>query len=99
MRGARQRRPSENVNEHKDKRSFGLREDIKVSLELSFGIADLKRAQALRFTQGELKSVPPTRKNAGKMPAVQKRNAPTGSGRSFQQQYCTTTVKSPALFP
>src|SRR5216683_712912 len=36
--------------------------------------------------------VPPTRKNAGKMPAVQKRNAPTGSGRSDQQKYCTTTV-------
>jgi len=27
------------VNEHKDARSFGLREDIEVSLELSFGIA------------------------------------------------------------
>src|SRR6266851_3488572 len=39
MRGVRQRRPSEKVNEHKDTRSFGLREDIKVSLELSFGIA------------------------------------------------------------
>src|SRR6266852_6799364 len=39
MRGARQRRPSEKVNEHKDTRSFGLREDMKVSLELSFGIA------------------------------------------------------------
>src|SRR5260370_33944075 len=36
--------------------------------------------------------VPPTTKNAGKMPAVQKRNAPTRSGRSGQQKYCTTTV-------
>src|SRR6267378_1832047 len=39
VRGVRQRRPSEKVNEHKDTRSFGLREDIKVSLELGFGIA------------------------------------------------------------
>ncbi len=31
-------------------------------------------------------------RNAGKMPAVQNRNAPTGSGRSNQQKYCTTTV-------
>jgi len=32
------------VNEHKDTRSFAEREDIKVSLELSFGIlADGKR--------------------------------------------------------
>jgi len=38
-RGVQQRRPSEKVNEHKDARSFGLREDIEVSLELSFGIA------------------------------------------------------------
>src|SRR5712691_908803 len=43
MRGVRQRRPSEKVNEHKDTRSFGLREDIEVSLELSFGIACLLR--------------------------------------------------------
>ena len=34
----RQRRPSEKVNEHKDARSFDLSEDIKVSLELGFGI-------------------------------------------------------------
>jgi hypothetical protein len=29
----RQWRPSEKVNEHKDTRSFDLREDIKVSLD------------------------------------------------------------------
>src|SRR6266480_4428732 len=45
--GVRQRRPSENVNEHKDTRSFGLREDINVSSELSFGICLLRRADAL----------------------------------------------------
>ncbi len=31
-------------------------------------------------------------RNAGKMPAVQNRNAPTGSGRSIEREYCTTTV-------
>jgi hypothetical protein len=31
VRGVRQRWPSANVNEHKDTRSFGLREDIEVS--------------------------------------------------------------------
>jgi hypothetical protein len=55
VRGVRQRRPSGKANEHKDTRSFlcaaaerptGLREDINVSLELSFGIAEEKRAQA-----------------------------------------------------
>src|SRR5260370_19370203 len=37
-RGERHWRPSTKVNEHKDTRSFALRVDIKVSLELSFGI-------------------------------------------------------------
>jgi hypothetical protein len=41
----RQRRPSENVNEHKDTRSFDLREDIKVSLELSLGFAADRKAK------------------------------------------------------
>jgi hypothetical protein len=44
--GVRQRRPSEKVNEHRDTRSFAEREDMKVSLELSFGITGLKRTQA-----------------------------------------------------
>ena len=51
MRGVRQRRPSEKVNEHKDTRSFALREDIEVSLELNFGIAERK--------EHRLKPVPP----------------------------------------
>ncbi len=39
----RQRRPSAKVNEHKDTRSFDLREDMEVSLELSFGIWEQKQ--------------------------------------------------------
>jgi hypothetical protein len=51
VRGVRQRRPSENVNEHKDTRSFGLREDIEVSLELSFEIADEKEPAGMPALQ------------------------------------------------
>src|SRR5882762_1748676 len=63
----------QNVKEHKDTRSFVFREDIKVSLELSFGIADGKsRAEARRLQQRG--------RNAGKMPVVQNRNAPAEAG-------------------
>jgi hypothetical protein len=34
------------VNRQRDTRSFGLREDMVVSLELNFGNSDKKRAQA-----------------------------------------------------
>src|SRR6266481_5805860 len=92
VRGVRQRRPSENVKEHKDARSFlcvtakrstlraaaeqptALREDIEVSLELSFGICLLRRAG---LKPGVYNS---EARNAGKMPAVQNRNAPAGAG-------------------
>ncbi len=57
MRGVRQRRPSEKVNEHKDTRSFAVREDIEVSLELSFGIAGQK--------QDALKRAPTRKKSTG----------------------------------
>jgi hypothetical protein len=56
-RGVQQRRPSENVNEHKDTRSLALREGIKVSLELSFGIAEQKR--------DALKRAPTRKKSTG----------------------------------
>src|SRR6266849_344291 len=68
MRGVRQRRPSENVNEHKDTRSFGLREDLTVSLELSFGIAYREK---------------PADAFPGK-PAVQNRNASRGREAQYR---------------
>ncbi len=83
MRGVRHRRPSEKVNEHKDTRSFlraaaerptALREDIEVSLELSFGICLLRRAGLKPVVYNS------EARNAGKMPAVQNRNAPAGAG-------------------
>ncbi len=76
-RGERQRRPSENVNEHKDTRSLALRDAIKVSLELSFGICCTEKSrQGCRRYEHGLKT----------------RNAPTGSGRSSQRGYCTIAV-------
>lgn len=41
-RGERQRRPSENVNEHKDTRSLALREDIKSLLRVEFWNLNVK---------------------------------------------------------
>src|SRR6266478_842478 len=66
-------------------------------LRVEFRDCLLRRAQteacpACSMQAAAGRPVPPTTKNAGKMPAVQKRNAPTGSGRSDQQKYCTTTV-------
>jgi len=54
-----QRRPSENVNEHKDTRSFALREDIEVSLELSFGIADGNEPVGMPFGKSQGKQGKP----------------------------------------
>src|SRR5258708_8082037 len=80
MGGVRQRRPSAKVNEHKDLRSFGLREDIKVSLELSFGICGEQKQDALKRA--------PTQANRGYKTETPR----TEPGRSNQQKYCTTTV-------
>jgi len=56
----------------------GLREGVTVSLELSFGIAELEGAQA--------EACAPTTKNASKMSAAQQnRNAPRGR----EAQYAT----------
>jgi hypothetical protein len=61
--GAADRRPSEKVKRHKDLRSCGRREDMTVSLELSFWDCCLRRAQAEACaTNG---------KNFGKKPALQ----------------------------
>src|SRR5258708_6854586 len=80
MGGVRQRRPSAKVNEHKDLRSFGLREDIKVSLELSFGICGEQKQDALKRA--------PTQANR----RYKTETPRTEPGRNNQQKYCTTTV-------
>src|SRR5271168_2487494 len=61
MRGERQRRPSEKVNEHRDTRSLGLREDIEVSFELRFEIALVRRAGRMPALQHGLKTGTPRR--------------------------------------
>jgi len=46
MRGVRQRRPSVKLNRQRDTRSFGLSEDIEVSLDL---VLDLNNKKAGRM--------------------------------------------------
>src|SRR5260370_40887408 len=76
-------RPSAKVKRHKDLRSLGLREDIEVSLELNFEIAERKRAQAEACATNEKERRP----DAGA--TSQNKKAPVRPARNSDKRHCT----------